>query len=263
LNLTEPINLRKLFASALSVAAAATILLTIIPVPSAYALNQGLDKNKLITKATSRALQNTEGQSGCSESLQVSRHLREFPILNEIQMTRRNVRPEDIEPLKQELKQFLAPYRGQRILVISDSTNVVTTSTTTSTTNGTTARRRPGFFQNLRQPVRQQSSGVVTVMKILKKKILEEYGLDVRYVTPEEFGAHYQVGYQDVVLVAPRSREFDAVFAEREPMAVHIMSEGLLGRGAKSYLERRQIPFTTAYHTDYSKYVLGAIKYYA
>ena len=47
------------------------------------------------------------------------------------------------------------------------------------------------------------------------------------------------------------SRELDAF----DPDCVHIATEGTLGLAARNYCRRRQLPFTTTYHTQFPEYV--------
>lgn len=120
----------------------------------------------------------------------------------------------------------------------------------------------PRSITNLRRPIKKQTSGIVTVQEIMASEIKRLTGLEVRFVTPEEFGIHYQMKYQEVILSAPRKSELKAIIEDERNVGFHIMVEDSVGQAAKGYMEKRGIPYTTAYHTDFPLYARGFAEYY-
>ncbi|MBL7555931.1 MAG: glycosyltransferase [Bdellovibrionaceae bacterium] len=118
-----------------------------------------------------------------------------------------------------------------------------------------------GIF-NLRRSIKKQTSGIVTVQEVIQNEVKRLTGLDVRFVTPEEFGIHFQMKYQDIIATLPTNKELRAIFEDERNVGYHIMVEDQLGDAAKRYMTKRGIQFTTAYHTDFPMYVTGFTEYY-
>lgn len=120
----------------------------------------------------------------------------------------------------------------------------------------------PRSVWNLRRPVKKQTSGVVTVMQVMAKDIEQMTGVKVRFVTPEEFRIHYQMKYQDIFLVRPLKKELAAIINDPNNIAFHLMVEDQLGMAAQNMLRARNLPYTTAYHTDFPQYAAGFMDFY-
>ena len=99
-----------------------------------------------------------------------------------------------------------------------------------------------------------QVNGVVRTLKSTAQE-LRAMGHVVEFITPLEFRSLPCPTYPDIRLslfpggrVARRLATFDAD-------AIHIATEGPLGLAARRYALRREVPFTTAYHTRFPEYV--------
>jgi glycosyltransferase involved in cell wall biosynthesis len=103
-----------------------------------------------------------------------------------------------------------------------------------------------------------QASGVVTVMKIFQE-IETRFGIKLKLVVPGDFKRVLKVNYQDTILGFPSTKEVNAILKEQNPFAVHIMVEGTVGKKVRSVLLKNKIPFTSAYHTDFPKYVSSTV----
>ncbi|MEN0060090.1 MAG: glycosyltransferase family 1 protein [Bdellovibrio sp.] len=103
-----------------------------------------------------------------------------------------------------------------------------------------------------------QASGVVTMMKVLQE-IESRFGIKVRIVVPEDFKRVLKTSYQNLVFAFPREQEVLNILEQENPFAVHIMVEGTLGRKVKSVLSKKGLPYTTAYHTDFPKYLASMV----
>lgn len=195
--------------------------------------------------------QSVHAQMRCENALSDNSESSQLSLLSLLQSAKGNVRPEQIAELTKNLESYLSQHKGERILIFTDATNP-----TLKKGEG------PKAWTNFKRNVRPQTSGVITVMNVIKSEI-EKFGVEVRFVTPEEFKFHYQIDYQDVVLAAPTKKELDRIINEKKNLAVHIMVEGSVGKAAKKYLAKRDVPYTTAYHTDFPQYVIGFIKFYS
>lgn len=120
----------------------------------------------------------------------------------------------------------------------------------------------PKGLLNLRRPIKKQTSGIVTVQEVIREQVEKLTGLEVRFVTPEEFGLHYQMKYQDIIATMPRNKELRAIFEDERNVGYHIMVEDQLGDAAKKYMTKRGIRFTSAYHTDFPQYFTGFSGFY-
>ena len=84
---------------------------------------------------------------------------------------------------------------------------------------------------------------------------LRELGHAVSVISPNDFRTVPCPSYPEIRLaVAPR-RGIARLLDEQRPDAVHIATEGPLGHAARAYCRRRQLPFSTAYHTRFPEYV--------
>jgi|GEM_PF-2530038 len=238
---------KKWFLSLLTVALFSSVPGISFPAAAEPALCHGILSTREASEADQFALREalTEGQ------LQAKLASSPNPLLDWIQATKSNVRPDQVKPLSEELKRFLSAHKGERILIFTDATSP-----------DLVKGQGPRAWSNFRRTIRPQTSGVITVMNVMRAEIAK-YGVDVRFVTPEEFKFHYQIDYQDVVLAAPTQAELDRIVGEQKNLAIHIMVEGSVGKAAKKYFQKLGIPYSTAYHTDFPQYVMGAIQFYA
>lgn len=105
----------------------------------------------------------------------------------------------------------------------------------------------------------EQKSGVVTVMKVMRAKIQEMTGINVVYVTPEDLDFSVNTKVQDVRLAYSSEASLRRMIERVNPVAVHVMVEGSVGRLARNVLNKMRIPSTTAYHTDFPQYIATMI----
>lgn len=103
-----------------------------------------------------------------------------------------------------------------------------------------------------------QASGVVTMMKVFQE-IEAKFGIKLRLVMPEDFKRQLKINYQDMVLSFPTKGEVETILKEQNPFAVHIMVEGTVGKKVRKVLLKNKVPFTSAYHTDFPKYVSSTV----
>lgn len=177
--------------------------------------------------------------------------LLKFPKLLNAKLTKKSqLTFDELKDIKEELIAYFKSFgAGKRVVIFTGATSLDPSF-------------KPQSAWNFNRPIKKQTSGVVTVMQVMAKDIKRLTGVDVRFVTPEEFGIHYQMKYQDIIAVFARSKEMKKILSEQDTLAVHIMVEDQLGMAAKKFLEKRNVPYTTAYHTDFPQMAVGFSEFY-
>lgn len=99
-----------------------------------------------------------------------------------------------------------------------------------------------------------QVNGVVTTLQHTCAE-LEEMGHEVKVICPESFKTIPCPGYNEIQLSLFARRQVFKTLRNFLPSAIHIATEGPLGRLARAYCRRRRLPFTTAYHTQFPEYL--------
>ena len=74
-------------------------------------------------------------------------------------------------------------------------------------------------------------------------------------VTPEHFRTIPCPSYPEIRLAMRPGGKVARMIEAAQPCAIHIATEGPLGWSARRYCLRRQLPFTTAYHTKFPEYI--------
>lgn len=98
-----------------------------------------------------------------------------------------------------------------------------------------------------------QLNGVVRTLDTLGR-ILTDFGNEVRYITPNEFKSVPLPSYSEIRLSLMPNRKVAKIINEFQPDAIHIATEGPLGRAARRFCKRRRYPFTTSFHTRFAEY---------
>ena len=99
-----------------------------------------------------------------------------------------------------------------------------------------------------------QTNGVVTTLN-RTAECLRQLGHEVLFVTPKEFKTVPLPTYPEIRLSLFPAGKVRRLLDSFEPEAIHIATEGPLGSAAKKYCRRRNLKFTTAYHTQFPQYV--------
>lgn len=99
-----------------------------------------------------------------------------------------------------------------------------------------------------------QTNGVVRTLSETRR-CLEDAGHEVLMVTPQDHRTLPLPTYPEIRLsVLPRRGVFRAL-DRFEPDSLHVATEGPIGLAARRYALRRDMPFTTSYHTQFPRYV--------
>jgi glycosyltransferase involved in cell wall biosynthesis len=84
---------------------------------------------------------------------------------------------------------------------------------------------------------------------------LERLGHEAVFVTPDQFRSLPCPTYPEIRLAIRPGRRLARTIEANQPCAIHIATEGPLGWAARRYCVKRQLPFTTAYHTTFPEYI--------
>ena len=99
-----------------------------------------------------------------------------------------------------------------------------------------------------------QVNGVVTTLKQTRDE-LERQGHVVFMVTPEGRRTIPCPTYPEIRLMLFGGRKIARELDEFQPDCVHVATEGTIGLSVRRYCQKRKLPFTTAYHTQFPEYV--------
>jgi len=101
---------------------------------------------------------------------------------------------------------------------------------------------------------RPQLNGVVRTYERVCEEA-QKLGADIAFLTPSEFTTIPAPTYPEIRLAIPRFSIVRRVFADVQPDAVHIATEGPVGWMARAHCLKKRIPFTTSFHTRFPEYL--------
>ncbi len=108
-----------------------------------------------------------------------------------------------------------------------------------------------------------QINGVVRTYEYLQTE-LTRMGHEVKVIGPADFPLCIPMpGYSEIQLVFAPSARLGKMIGDFNPHHIHIATEGPLGIAGRRYCKKRQIPFTTSYHTQFPDYVAKRAERYA
>ena len=99
-----------------------------------------------------------------------------------------------------------------------------------------------------------QINGVVTTLTTTTAE-LRRLGHEVLVLHPGLFRHMPMPGYREIPLAILPGRALTRQLEAFRPEAIHIATEGPVGLAGRRYCRRRQLPFTTAYHTNFPEYI--------
>ncbi len=106
---------------------------------------------------------------------------------------------------------------------------------------------------------RPQINGVVRSLEALARTA-PQFGATIEFLAPEGFATIPLPTYREIRLALAGTRgvaqRFEALHEHGKPIDhVHIATEGPVGYAARRFCLRRNLPFTTSYHTRFPEYV--------
>jgi glycosyltransferase involved in cell wall biosynthesis len=104
-----------------------------------------------------------------------------------------------------------------------------------------------------------QVNGVVTTLvELVKELTLAGHTLEV--IQPGQFQTRPCPGYPGIDLAKSPKKLLTEKLDAFEPDAIHLATEGPLGWAARAYCMKRNLAFTTAFHTKFPEIVNAAVK---
>lgn len=112
----------------------------------------------------------------------------------------------------------------------------------------------PGHIVIVTDAWHPQPNGVVRVLDSLRR-VLEADGRRVTMIEPGQFRTVPLPTYAEIPIAVLPGRRVARLLDEAAPNAVHIATEGPLGRAARAWCLKTGRPFTTAYHSKFPEYI--------
>lgn len=99
-----------------------------------------------------------------------------------------------------------------------------------------------------------QINGVVRTLDSVAIE-LRRMGHTVHFITPDQFPNLPCPTYPEIRLAFATTRRISAAIDEAAPDAIHIATEGPIGLVGRRVCRRRDLPFSTSFHTRFPEYV--------
>lgn len=103
-----------------------------------------------------------------------------------------------------------------------------------------------------------QVNGVVRCLTAVGDELAGR-GMDVFYLTPEQFWTVPLPTYPEIQLALAPPSHIAAYFDRVQPDHIHIATEGPLGLQARLFCEWNKIAFTSSYHTRFPEYLAARV----
>lgn len=99
-----------------------------------------------------------------------------------------------------------------------------------------------------------QVNGVVRTLSELERS-LRAMGHEVLFVGPQSFPTAPLPSYPEIRLALFPARQMAKLIEKFNPHAIHIATEGPLGLAARNYCVKRNLRFSTSFHTRFAEYL--------
>jgi 1,2-diacylglycerol 3-alpha-glucosyltransferase/glucuronosyltransferase len=99
-----------------------------------------------------------------------------------------------------------------------------------------------------------QVNGVVRTLTEVARHA-GRFGADLAFITPDDFPTVPLPTYPGIRIALTSLRVLARRIACERPDAIHIATEGPIGYMTRRYCQRRQLPFTSSFHTRFPQYV--------
>ncbi|HHY50488.1 MAG TPA: glycosyltransferase family 1 protein, partial [Alphaproteobacteria bacterium] len=103
-----------------------------------------------------------------------------------------------------------------------------------------------------------QVNGVVRSIERVAAEMTSR-GIEVTFITPDAFRTVPMPGYSEIALALAPPRRVDERIEAAGAEAIHIATEGPLGILARRWCVRHNVPFSTAYHTQFPEYLRARV----
>src|ERR1700759_5086500 len=97
-------------------------------------------------------------------------------------------------------------------------------------------------------------NGVVRTLTMMAEAA-KAFGVEISFLTPQSFRTFAMPSYPDLRLALPNPAKTAQLIEAARPDAIHITTEGPIGVLVRRYCRKRNIAFTTSFHTRFPEYV--------
>lgn len=104
-----------------------------------------------------------------------------------------------------------------------------------------------------------QVNGVVRTLRSIASE-MQAMGKTVEIIGPNQFKTMPLPSYPEIRLALFPRRKLAKLIEAFQPDALHIATEGPLGLAARAYAKRKNLHFTTAFHTRFAEYLEARTK---
>lgn len=99
-----------------------------------------------------------------------------------------------------------------------------------------------------------QVNGVVRTLTNMAEAA-KAFGVEISFLTPQSFRTFAMPSYPDLRLALPYQAKIARLIAEARPDSIHIATEGPIGLLVRRYCRKKELPFTTSFHTRFPEYI--------
>ena len=99
-----------------------------------------------------------------------------------------------------------------------------------------------------------QVNGVVRTLTTVAETA-KSFGADVVFLTPQSFRTIALPSYPDLRVAIPSPLKIARLIEAARPDSIHIATEGPIGFLVRRYCRKRNLPFTTSFHTRFPEYI--------
>src|SRR6202790_2713177 len=99
-----------------------------------------------------------------------------------------------------------------------------------------------------------QVNGVVRTLT-MRAEAAKPLGVDVSFLTPLSFRTFAMPSYRDLRLALPYRAKIARLIAEKRPDSIHPSTQRPIGLLVRRYCRKKQLPFTTSFHTRFPEYI--------
>jgi len=101
----------------------------------------------------------------------------------------------------------------------------------------------------------EMSNGVVTVVKKMTAE-LDELGIPYKFISPENVPGYVikSEKAQGTGIHYLSQKKLKEILKKENPMAIHLVTEGMIGESVRNYALEQGIPFSTFYHTAWPEF---------
>ena len=99
-----------------------------------------------------------------------------------------------------------------------------------------------------------QVNGVVRTYEYVTKELIQQ-GHKVIVISPDQFKTFPCPSYPSIRLAIWPKKKVAAIIEAEKPDAIHVATEGPIGHATRKYCLKKNLSFTSSYHTQFPEYI--------